>query len=67
MIVELKRASALRAIEEVEDGMVVGLGTGRFCGPRAGGPCRGRAPCARHPDFRAHPGASAKVGDLDFC
>jgi ribose 5-phosphate isomerase A len=25
---ELKRASALRAIEEVEDGMVVGLGTG---------------------------------------
>jgi ribose 5-phosphate isomerase A len=28
MIVELKRASALRAIEEVEDGMVVGLGTG---------------------------------------
>ena len=25
---ELKRAAALRAIEEVEDGMVVGLGTG---------------------------------------
>ena len=25
---ELKRAAALRAIEEVEDGMVLGLGTG---------------------------------------
>ncbi|MBV8120611.1 MAG: ribose 5-phosphate isomerase A, partial [Alphaproteobacteria bacterium] len=25
---QLKRAAALRAIEEVEDGMVVGLGTG---------------------------------------